>query len=155
MCKAHFRKGGESRRQVRNSESCFAPRRAGKRERPPEALRRSDERRGRALAPPRHKNVPSHSNFPLSPPSARLLREPRRRFAGQSGLSRPRRRPRRLSRSPQYPPTTINAAIRTPARRSALGFAERGRRRLSPPPPNAVLPFGQNRVPRPLPPAPS
>ncbi len=67
MCKAHFRKGGESRRQVRNSESCFAPRRAGKRERPPEALRRSDERRGRALAPPRHKNVPSRSNFPLSP----------------------------------------------------------------------------------------
>ena len=38
---------------------------------------------------------------------------------------------------PAISPTTINAAIRTPARRSALGFAERGRRRLSPPPGSA------------------
>ena len=100
-------------------------------------------------APPQKCTLPQQLS-PLTP-SARLLREPRRRFAQQSGLSRPRRRPRRLSRSPQYPPTPINAATRTPARRSALGLAERGRRRLSPPPPNAVLPFWQNRAPRPLP----
>ena len=52
---------------------------------------------------------------------------------------------------PAISPTLINAATRTPARRSALGFTERGRRRLSPPPQNAVLPFRQNRAPRPLP----
>jgi len=131
MCKAHFRKGGESRRQVRNSESCFAPRRAGKRERPPEELRRSDERRGRALAPPRHKNAPSHSNFSphpkrsppegTSPPlcSAKRLVSPSSATAAAFSI-------------PAISPTPINAAIRTPARRSALGFAERGRRRLSP-----------------------
>ena len=61
----------------------------------------------------------------------------------------PRRRSRRLSPSLRYPPPRKTPPF-SPARRAAFGFAECGRRRLSPPP-YARLPFRQTGAPRALP----
>ena len=58
----------------------------------------------------------------------------------------PRRRSRRLSPSLRYPPPRKTPPF-SPARRAAFGFAECGRRRLSPPP-YARLPFRQTGAPR-------
>ena len=54
----------------------------------------------------------------------------------------------RLSQSPQYLPPRQTPPFAHLRGTAAFGCAERGRRRLSPPPLNAVLPFRQNCAPR-------